>query len=200
MPHAERRCRSCSSPTSPWRCAHPFRRRLGGAHRHRGCCSRHWLATRGRGNLESAGVVLGHRPPVRPSLVPGADVRLRRHAEGCPGSTHANCFLRATRPCSLSTRSTVPSMPRNVRDVVRVARGKVSARTRSHQPLPNRNGAKVRHHCVPPPSASPQVRMRMSPARTLEWTRTSSRIPHGSWALPARHTRLRRSQTCDPRH
>jgi hypothetical protein len=77
-------------------------------------------------------------------------------------------------------------------------REKVSARTRPTPPLPNRYGAKGHHHCIPPSSASPQVSGRISPASTVVWTRTSSRIPHGRRRAQVRRTRLRRSQACDP--
>jgi len=65
-------------------------------------------------------------------------------------------------------------MPRIVHSRCEGARGKCCSRTRPTPPRPNRNSAKARHHCIPPPSASPQVSVRTSPASTVARTQTSS--------------------------
>ena len=65
-------------------------------------------------------------------------------------------------------------MPRIVRSRCEGARGKCCSRTRPTPPRPNRNSAKARHHCIPPPSASPQVSVRTSPASTA----TRTKLPH----------------------
>jgi hypothetical protein len=87
-------------------------------------------------------------------------------------------------------------MPRIVRSRCEGARGKRCSRTRPTPPRPHRNGAKVHHHCIPPPSASPQVSVRTSPASTVARTQTSARIPHGPRRRPSALPRLRRSQAC----
>ena len=51
---------------------------------------------------------------------------------------------------------------------------------------------------TPTPNVPAGQRSR-SPASTVAWTRTSSRIPHGRRRAQVRRTRLRRSQACDPK-
>ena len=50
-----------------------------------------------------------------------------------------------------------------------------------------------------PPSASPHVSVRTSPASTVARTQTSSRIPHGPRRCPSALPRLRWSQACGRR-
>ena len=170
-----------------------------------------------RSLLFSIGRVAGASPPLAEGLCwRGRHVPRRHQPESKTGSgilsltrggsireSHcgANGFAVGTRSRAggVARGSRIAPTSRIVRGRCEGARGKCCSRTRTTPPCPNRNGAKVRHHCIPRPLAPPQVSVRTSPASTVGRTQTSSRIPHRPRRRPCALPRLRWSQACGRR-